>query len=61
MIELTLQFPSLPEMVDFQAHVDIFFLCANHIDLTLTAEFTEADIELAKAAYGAVVIQNTNG
>lgn len=56
MHQTTLQFPSIIEMIDFQTIVGISIIYYNRTDLTLTGEFTEAEIELAKTAYGAVVI-----
>jgi hypothetical protein len=54
MKQVTLQFPSIIEMIDFQTMVSTNIIHLNRTDLTLTGKFNEADIELAKAGYYAV-------
>ena len=56
MIETRLQFLSLLDLADFQATVESIIHYYNTKAFTLTADFSEADIELAKAAFGAVVV-----
>jgi hypothetical protein len=56
MNRITLQFPSVKEMSDFKAVVTVTIIYSNTTKLTLTGNFTEADIELAKGGFGAVVL-----
>jgi hypothetical protein len=60
MKQVTLQFPSIIEMIDFQTMVSTNIIHLNRTDLTLTGKFNEADIELAKAGYYAVVVEDTD-
>ena len=54
----TLQFPYILELVDFRALVKVKILHYNLTDLTITAEFSEADIELAQKSFGAVIVHD---
>jgi len=54
MQQVTLQFTSILEMIDFEAIVSTIFHI-NRRDLTITGTFTEADIELAKAGFHAII------
>jgi hypothetical protein len=56
MKQITLQFPSIIELIDFQSIVSTYIIHFNRTDLTLTGIFSEADIELAKAGYHAFVV-----
>jgi hypothetical protein len=53
----TLHFPSIIELVDFQGAANADIQHFNLADLTLTGNFSEADIELAKAGFEAVVVE----
>jgi hypothetical protein len=57
MNQTTLQFPSIIEMLDFQIAVGNILQHYNMTDFTLTAEYSEADIELAKAGFKAIVVE----
>jgi hypothetical protein len=56
MKQITLQFPSIIEMIDFETIFSNSIIHLNRTDLTLTGQFTEADIELAKVGYHAFVV-----
>jgi hypothetical protein len=58
MKQITLQFPSIIEMLDFQALFADNNIHLNRRDITLTGKFTDADIEFAKAGYHAVVVED---
>jgi hypothetical protein len=49
----TLQFQTILELIDFQMVATAQPLKINTLKLTLTGNFSEADIELAKVAYNA--------
>jgi hypothetical protein len=57
----TLQFRTILELVDFQMLTATPQLKINTLRLTLTGDFSEADIELAKADYKAEVISTEKG
>jgi hypothetical protein len=54
----TLKFPSILSLVDFKISVGTKSSHPNVTDLTLTGYFQEADIELAKAGFQAIVMIN---
>lgn len=56
MNQITLKFPSIIEMIDFQLIMSSPIISHNLTDLTLTACFNDADLVLAKVDYNAVVI-----
>ena len=53
---VTLQFPSLPELLDFQLVTQTQTFHVNTVTLTLSGAFPDAEIELAKAGFGAHII-----
>jgi hypothetical protein len=57
MEKTTLKFSTLCEMKDFQAIVKTAVIFSNTSHLTLTAEFCEADIELAREGFGATIVE----
>ena len=58
MTEITLKFPSILDLTDFESEVKhhVFFINRSH--LTMVGTFDEAEIELATKAYHAEVIDN---
>jgi hypothetical protein len=52
----TLKFPTILLLIDFQMVTKTESFQINNINLTLTGEFSEADIELAKYGYHAEVL-----
>ena len=58
-MQFTLQFQSIIDFIDFQTTADFMLSHYNLTDLTITGTCSEADIELAKAGFGAVVIEVT--
>ena len=57
MPQTTLQFKSVIEFIDFQTTANIKISHYNLRDLTITGSLTEADIELAKAGFGAFIME----
>jgi len=53
----TLKFQSIGSLVDFAVFIDSSKFFINRRLLTITGEFTQADIELAKNGYGAIEVQ----
>jgi hypothetical protein len=56
MSEVTLKFASIIALIDFEAEVNARILYKNLTDLTVTALFTNAEVELAKTNYDAIVL-----
>ena len=54
----TLKFPTLIHMAKFSKIVSVGYLM-NTVNCTLTGKFTQADIELAVADFGAHLIETT--
>ncbi len=55
MSQATLQFPSLALLVDFQMITHTFHVQLDTVERTLTGIFSDADIELAKRGFQAIV------
>jgi hypothetical protein len=58
MNQTTLQFPSILELVDFQLIVETNAIQLNRVNLTLTGNFSDADIEFAKLSFRAAVVED---
>ena len=56
MTQVTLQFPSILELIDFSLFIDGTMFEADRRKNTLTCELTAEDIQLAKKNYQAVVV-----
>lgn len=59
MRQVILQFPSIVELIDFEFLINPKNITINKKYFTITGKFQEADIELAIAAFYAVVIEET--
>lgn len=57
MKSVTLQFPSILSLLDFESVIEKDGYNLDRVHLTVKGEFEEADIELAKAGYKAIVIE----
>ena len=57
--EITLQFPTIVELIEFEAVLMHHDCIINRSQLTLIGNFPDAEIELAKRAFNAKVIDNT--
>jgi len=60
MKQVTLQFPSIIELIDFTFIIDGTMFEADRRKNRLTCELSSADVELAKTDYKASVIAITN-
>ena len=60
MIITTLQFPSIVQLIDFQLAVKGVEMQYDVKTLTVTGEFSEVDIELAKAGFRAILLHSAN-
>jgi hypothetical protein len=58
MKKVFIQFKSLADMLDFESIIVNLLHDSDHSQLWVFGEFEEADIELAKAGYGAEVIED---
>lgn len=57
MKSVTLQFPTIISLLDFESLVEKDGLDVDSVHLTIKGEFEEADIELAKAGYKAFILE----
>jgi hypothetical protein len=57
---VTLQFPSILELIDFSLIIEGTMFEADRRQNTLTCELSVGDIELAKASYKALVVSTTD-
>ncbi len=60
MKQVTLQFPSIIELIDFSFIIDGTMFEADRRTNMLTCEMCSADVELAKAHYKALVVAMTD-
>jgi hypothetical protein len=56
MLKATLQFPSLPILISFQAQVQAASFRITITDLSVRGTFSEADIQLARQGYQASLL-----
>jgi len=62
MTKFTLRFPSILELLDFQTKTKTYGVDIDYGRLTMTGFFEDADVELAKEGFQAVVIEeHVNG
>jgi hypothetical protein len=54
---IALQFPTIVELIDFELIVNTQHLYIDRKNLIIKGNLTEADIELAKHGYQAVVVE----
>jgi len=59
MTQVTLQFLSVIELIDFELITKNDAALSNESRLTISGKFSEADIELAKIGYHAILIDNS--
>lgn len=56
---ILLQFPSLPLLLDYLTVIEGANVALNGVDCTLQASLTDAELELALAGFGAVLLQGS--
>lgn len=56
MREVTLQFPNIKELIDFTVVASITDGHINRKDFTLSCSLPQADIELARYSFGAILL-----
>ena len=54
---VSLRFPTILELVDFNSIIEKDDYQVDHLNLTIKGKFEEADIELARAGYKAIVTE----
>jgi hypothetical protein len=57
--EITLKFPTIIELVDFQAKVVSEDIMVSRSQLTIVGEFSEAETKLAVENYNASILDNS--
>jgi len=56
--DVSLQFSSIVNLIDFELGIEVPIKYINRSHLTVTGNFNEAEIEFAKTAYGAKLIDS---